>query len=340
MKSFILIILFAILFVMPASAQSDEVRIVFYNVENYFDPVDDSLKKDEEFTPKGTRYWSWRKYNQKTAKIYKAITAFSQWKKPDIISLCEIENRYVLNHLLNRTPFGESNYKIVHKESDDFRGIDVGLFYNPETIWPLDEQFLKVRFENKPNKHTRDILYFKALLKNKDTLHVFVNHWPSKYGGAVATIPYRARAAKTLKHTTDSILNVNPNANIVITGDFNDTPDDESIKEHLDALPPDMKNEAYLVNLSAALDRGKYTGTHRYQGQWSMIDQFIVSPAMVKEGNSTHTGVGKVRVGFLDMLLETDKKYTGKKPFRTFIGFKYHGGFSDHLPILIDLQLQ
>jgi len=340
MKKRILITLIIIINGLWLFSQDQNLRIMFYNVENFFDPVNDSVTMDDEFTEEGARHWSWYKYNDKTAKIYKVIAAFSKWQKPDIIALCEIENRYVLKNLLKRTPLGDSEYKIVHKESEDFRGIDVGLFYNPETLWPLDENFIKIRFKNHPDKRTRDILHFKALLKNKDTLHVFVNHWPSKYGGAVATIPFRAQAAKTLRRATDSILKVNPNANIVITGDFNDTPNDESIAQHLGAAAPDNTTKSKLLNLNSALNTNEYPGTHRYQGQWSMLDQFIVSAPLLNKENSVYTNPGQMRIGYIDLLLEPDKKYTGKKPNRTFIGFRYHGGFSDHLPILLDLRLQ
>ena len=336
-----LYIIFIILItVTVGSAQDNDFRIVFYNVENYFDPIDDSITRDEEFTEEGTRHWTWYKFNQKTSKIYKAISAFSQWQIPDIMAFCEIENRFVLQELIKKTPLIDQDYQIVHEESEDFRGIDVGLIYNPKTVWPLEHHMVKIRFEGKPDKRTRDILHFKALLKNKDTLHIFVNHWPSKYGGAIATIPFRAEAARTLKKYTDSILAVNPNANIVITGDFNDTPEDESITKHLNATSKDNSNDHKLINLSSSISKYGYKGTHRYQGQWSTIDQFIVSKSMLNESNKIYTSDANVKVGNIDLLLEEDKKYTGKKPYRTFIGFKYHGGFSDHLPILLDLKLQ
>lgn len=321
-------------------AQEDNFRIVFYNVENYFDPLNDSLTNDDEFTPDGTRHWSWYKFNKKRSKIYKAITAFSQWKIPDIIGFCEIENRFVLEELIKKTPFIDQNYQIVHEESEDFRGIDVGLIYNPKTVWPLEHHMIKIRFPGKPNKRTRDILHFKALLKNKDTLHIFINHWPSKYGGAIATIPLRAQAARTLKSYTDSILKANPKAHIVITGDFNDTPNDESITKYLGAAEPGKNDDGQLINLSKNISKLGYNGTLRYQGQWSTIDQFIVSPQMLKKESKIFTSEKMLRVGQIDLLLEDDKKYTGKKPNRTFIGFKYHGGFSDHLPISLDLKLQ
>lgn len=339
MKQFIIFFAFAFI-VLSGVSQEEKFRVVFYNVENYFDPVNDSLTQDDEFTPEGTRHWSWYKYNKKTANIYKALVAFNGWVKPDIIALCEIENRYVLKNLLKNTPLGDAKYEIVHKESEDFRGIDVGLFYNPETVWPLSESYLKIRFPDRPDRRTRDILYLKALLKNKDTLHIFVNHWPSKYGGAVATIPSRAEAARTLKRTTDSIRAVNPRANIVITGDLNDTPEDESVLVHLSAKPIGKVADGDLVNLTGSVSASKWPGSHKYQGQWSAIDQFIVSPAMFSDSSKVATSTDMMRLGDIDMLLEDDEKFTGKKPYRTFIGFKYHGGFSDHLPISLDLILR
>lgn len=336
-KLIIILILFSATY---SKSQETDFRIIFYNVENYFDPINDSITMDDEFTKEGTRHWSWYKFNQKTAKIYKAVTAFSQWTIPDIIAFCEIENRFVLEELIKKTPFQDQNFQIVHEESEDFRGIDVGLIYNPETVWPLEHYMLKIRFEGKPDKRTRDILHFKALLKNKDTLHVFVNHWPSKYGGAIATIPFRAEAARTLKKYTDSILKANPKAKIVITGDFNDTPEDESITKHLGAAEIGKGSASQLLNLSTDISKLGYKGTHRYQGRWSTIDQFIVSPEMLNKNSKIYTSQEMLKVGHIDLLLEEDKKFTGKKPYRTFIGFKYHGGFSDHLPILLDLKLK
>ncbi len=194
-----------------------EYRIMFYNVENFFDTYNDSLTHDDEFLPEGNRHWNTKRFNDKLNKLYKVIIAVGGWEAPEIIGLCEIENKYVLNRLIYDTPLSKFNYGIVHRDSPDIRGIDVALLYRRDKVRLLKEDFHNISFPWDPVKKTRDILYFKGLA-GKDTLHIFINHWPSRYGGQPETEAYRLYTSSVLRKNVDSIFNINKKSKLVITG--------------------------------------------------------------------------------------------------------------------------
>ncbi len=314
------------------------LRIAFYNVENYFDPFNDSLTKDEEFTPNGVRHWTWEKYKDKQRKIYKVITAIGGWELPEIIGFCEIENRFVMEDLLKSTPFKWRNYRLVHKESPDARGIDVALIYRKEKFKIMNETFYKVEYPWDNSKTTRDIMYVKGHTHTYDTLHIFVNHWPSRLGGQSETDRNRQFVASILRSKVDSIFRTNWQANIIIMGDFNDEPDNASITDVLRAHTKfDNPQPGELYNLAWYMKEVKGMGSLKFQGQWGLIDQFIVSGSLLNKENSIYTTPEHARVFNADFLSEKDEAFVGVKPFRTFIGFKYNNGFSDHYPIFLDL---
>ena len=310
-------------------------RIMFYNVENLFDPFNDSLTNDDEFTEEGTRHWTWYKFQTKINQIYKVIMAAGNPYPPAIIGLCEVENRFVLKQLAYKTPFSKFNYKIVHQESPDRRGIDVGLLFDSKRFELLYYEAVTVDFPFKPDSRTRDILYVKGVLMGVDTIHIFVNHWPSRWGGQMATDPKRKRAADILRSKTDSLFLVHQEPLIVIMGDFNDYPSNESLMVNLGA--GNKKEEKNLVNLMLDYSDNFSIGSHKYKGEWGMLDQFIVSRYMLKPQSLLKIEQQKAFVFDASFLLEADEKYTGKRPNRTSIGYKYHGGYSDHLPIYIDI---
>lgn len=333
-------LLFVLLLLISVStlgrSNSHDFRIIFYNTENLFDTKHDSLKSDTEFLPDGERFWTNKKFNLKLNRIFQTVIAAGEGNTPTLIGFCEVENRNVIDQLLYRTPLGKMGYKVIHKESPDRRGIDVVLLYNEKIFHPINYNHFQVINPKDESFKTREILYAKGVI-NSDTLHVFVNHWPSKYGGTVETIPLRALAAETLKSKTDSIFKTNQEAKIVIMGDFNDTPFDESISEHLKAQPDNTKLTPELVNLSYKIAKSG-EGSHKYHGKWSMIDQMIVSDALLNSKIGLSTQYENHKIFSADFLLENDATYLGKKPFRTYIGFKYHNGFSDHLPVILDLD--
>jgi predicted extracellular nuclease len=321
-----------------AIPEERDLRIMFYNVENFFDINDDSLKADEEFLPEGNKQWDKFRYREKALNIFKAIAAVGERQPPDIVCFAEIENSGVLKELIYNTPLDKIGYRISHFESPDFRGIDVGLIYNPNKIRMLRSYPLRIEFPGEPRKTTRDILCFKALLSNNDTLHLFVNHWPSRRGGEVKSEPYRLFVAEILRTKIDSILGVNACANVVITGDFNDEPLNNSLTRGLKAQThiSEPYHCNHLYNLAARFQDKSGTGTYRFRNNWNMLDQFIVSGSLLRNTVSTWSCPDCMYIAAFDFLLETDEKYGGHKPEHTYLGPSYKGGTSDHLPVYLD----
>ncbi|MFD1551267.1 hypothetical protein DNU06_12905 [Putridiphycobacter roseus] len=317
-------------------ASKSGIRIMFYNVENLFHPSDDPLKKDEEFTPDGTRYWTNYRYWTKLKQIAQNIIAIGEWEPPAIVGLCEVENIQCLNDLVHNTPLKAFDYKIIHQESKDNRGIDVAFIYRPAFFPLINFHSFVLNFPDQ-SRSSRDILMLSGLV-GKDTLHCFVNHWPSRYGGQLATAPKRGYAALVLKSKIDSIQRGNPNANILAMGDFNDYPNDVSLSEIL-AAHKDSTSLKYneLINLSWQFV--SKTGTNKYQHEWHVLDQFIINKKLMTAGNSLHTDFELIKIFSPEWLLEPEKDGFGKKPYRTYMGYKYQGGFSDHLPIYLDIMI-
>jgi hypothetical protein len=312
------------------------IRVMFYNVENLFHPSDDSLKNDDEFTKEGTRYWSFKRYYDKINKIGKTAIAVGGWEPPAVIGLCEIENIQCLKDLIYSSPLKKFGYEIVHQESGDNRGIDVALLYRPEFYELISYEAVVLNF-GEGSRPSRDILYTMGLVGD-DTLHLFVNHWPSRYGGQLATAPKREFAAKILRDKYDSILSVNSDAAILAMGDFNDHPDDPSMLSVLRAKKDtsEMKN-GDLLNLLWQYEFKK--GTHKYQHEWGILDQFVVTEGLIYGNSGLQTLMERAQIFDADYLLEEEKDGIGKITNRTYIGFKYHGGWSDHLPIYVDVLL-
>lgn len=316
-----------------------KARVVFYNTENFYDTEDDSLKSDESFTPDGVNHWSKTKYWKKVNNLSKVITAIGGWDYPEIIGMCEIENRRVLEDLTKRSGLSSAKYSIVHYDSPDNRGIDVAFLYRPDRFHVIHSEAIPLTFPNDPTGKTRDILYVSGVFKfSTDTVHFFVNHWPSRYGGYAATIDKRNHAAEVVRNKVDSLLNLNENNLIFIMGDLNDYPSDESLVKHLRALP-DVKNAkpSDVINLMYPIHAEGKFGSHKYQDHWGILDQMIVSYAFLKKTKGLHISEKEANIFRAPFLLIPDEGYIGIKPFRTFVGFKYIGGFSDHLPVYVDI---
>ncbi len=307
----------------------NQYRIMFYNVENYFDAKYDSSRTYNEFTPVGELHWTETKFIKKRNSIYKVIKAVGGWNPVTIIGLAEIENRFVVSDLITNTPLVKEGYKIVHFESNDFRGIDVALIYKSERFKLLHSEKIVILDPKNPDFTTRDILYVVGLLKT-DTLHIFLNHWTSRYRGYLESEPYRLLASKTLIHHTDSICAINKNANIILMGDFNDNPDNKSIQL--------LTNSTFcgfdkLTNLTSKSD---IKGTLKYKSNWLNFDQFLVAKPLLGGKNGLQCS-STAHIFDAEFLLEVDLQHLGMKTKRTNIGYKYHGGTSDHLPVYIDL---
>ncbi|MBN2662098.1 MAG: endonuclease [Bacteroidales bacterium] len=319
-----------------------DFRVMFYNCENFFDIFDDSLKLDDEFTPDGAKHWSWNKYQEKLGNLSRVITSVGGWEPPDIVGLCEVENYFVLNQLTNDAPLSVFNYKIIHYESPDSRGIDVALLYIPAKFRPIFAKKITVNFPaSMGGRPTRDILYVKGLTTNKDTLHIYVNHWPSRWGGMLESEEKRMFVGSLLRANIDSVFATNAAAKIIIMGDLNDFPTNKSITDSLRALHEfnNIKSNE-LYNLSYYLQETKGAYSHKYQGESGILDQMIISGALLDNSAKIYTTPDNAHIYNADFLLEDDNDNVGYKPFRTYIGYKYHGGYSDHLPAYLDLFFQ
>ena len=324
-------------------AAGDEVRyrIMFYNVENLFDPLVDSLNRDEEFTPGGERRWTNKRMYDKINKIYKVIMAVGEYDPPAIIGLSEIENLRVLQKLIYETPLKNYGYRIVHHESPDRRGIDVALLYRADLFRPFSDSAIALTFADDTSYRTRDILYVKGLAMGREMLHIFVNHWPSRYGGYMNTVSRRNDAATLLRRQVDSLTAALASPAIIIMGDFNDDPTDESMTKVLQAKKPQQPfDPAALYNLMLVPDPEWPYGSLKYRESWNHFDQLVVSGILLADSLPTHIKQQRAHVFHADFLLEPDATYLGYKPYRTYLGFRYRGGFSDHLPVYFDLLIR
>ncbi len=318
----------------PAS-QAQEACFVFYNVENLFDTENDPATADDEFTPEGEKHWTYDRYASKLDRIAQVLTAIGGWELPAIVGLCEVENRKVLLDLANHRLLKEYGYEILHRDSPDERGIDVAMLFKRAAFNPIAVRWIPIRFKSDTSDRTRDILYVKGLLLKSDTLHVFINHWPSRWGGTEVTMPGRFETAYHLYLATDSIFKSDPGANILIAGDLNDTPEDLSVSHVLKAQDPGGKiRDGNLYNLMTAHHQAPGKGTLKYQANWQVFDQIIVSANLLHGADSVRMNGG---AGIFDaeFLFEDDERYLGVKPFRTYSGPQYLDGYSDHLPVYL-----
>ena len=224
--------------------------------------------------------------------VYRAIISASNGEFPDIIGLAEIENLWILEYLLKKSPFKEANYGILHKESPDPRGIDVALLYRKETVVPIDFEFIPVHGNGSSHFSSRDILHFKAQL-NKETIHFFVNHWPSRSGGYMETLGKRNIAARIVRRAIDSLLVINPQSKLLLMGDFNATPDEDCFTKILGTSGQTHSSGGKtLFNLSQRwMDEG--VGTIRTRGRWEIFDQFICSSNLL-DVNDLHISQRKL----------------------------------------------
>jgi len=338
----LLLFIVSCFFICKVEAQNrGDIRIMSYNTENLFDTADDPLTEDNDFTPTGRLHWTNEKYHHKLLNIYKVIAGVGGWQPPEIIGLVEIENRQVLNDLIFNTPLSKFKYGIAHYESPDPRGIDVALLFRSDKLKLLHQEPIYINFIGNPNKKTRDILFVKLLYSNLDTLCVFVNHWPSRRGGEIETEDLRYEVANYLHQKVSMVLKTNPAAKIIIIGDFNDEPSDQSITAYLKAQP--ISNQLavnQLYNLSYNLLKTSKIGTHYYRGHWAILDQVIVSGGLLNPKLGLYAKPSDIHIYAADFIVQPDKKNLGIKPLPTYSGPKYIGGYSDHLPVYLDLLIK
>jgi len=330
-----LLILFLNSQVSAQTAAEQVFCVMFYNVENLFDTSDDPLTQDDEFASGGMRNWNAFRLNDKLNKISKVIMTAGGYKLPAIVGLCEVENRSVLEQLVTKTPLDRFNYRIIHKDSPDGRGIDVALLYRPDVARPLHYTYHPLISNTGDTLKSREILE-ASFVAGVDTIHLFFNHWPSRYSGQAETESERLIAALTLRKAVDKLQEKAPTARIIIMGDFNDEPEDSSLKQGLRISRKDHPEvEGELVDLSIAW---KPRGTLKHQYNWQIFDQVIVSDELLHlSGVCCSTDDAEIVAP--DFLFENDDRWGGKRLHRTYSGYQYVGGFSDHLPVVLKLRV-
>lgn len=303
--------------------------IMSYNVENLFDTIDDPNKADEDFTPTGKLQWNTAKYYDHLKHTVDAITNKGT-NFPAIVGLIEVENGTVLNDLVNTSFLKGKGYKYVWFEGPDERGIDVALIYDLNRVSVVQAKAIPVLLESVTDPNTRDIL--KVLVEiGSEQFNLFVNHWPSRRGGQDESEMHRIKAASVLRKEVDQILSVNPMANVICMGDFNDFPSNKSVR---DVLQAGVSNEnSVLFNMMSDFEALK-KGTHFYKGEWSPLDQFMVSYGMF---DNKCVSVNSFEVVSYDFIMYTSKDGV-KSPARVYVGDSYKGGYSDHLPILMHVN--
>jgi hypothetical protein len=333
-------LLFLGILVLPCisvTLNAQQARVVFYNVENLFDTKDDSLTADEEFLPGGDKHWTNERMYRKVSRICKTLVALGEGEMPAIVGLCEIENRYVLERLIYDTPMIKFDYRIIHRDSPDARGVDVAILYRYDVFRPDTALWLNVPMPG--HETTREILMARGRLWDSVSVHIYINHWPSRYGGAGGSVMKRLAAASTLAASVKQLLQADSYANIIIMGDFNDELGDESLLAINKILGNDSIRNGYsLVNLSVKSSLAVAEGTIKHEGSWNVFDQVLVSPAIITGSNGCKTRNDRAAIFRAGFLLEPDDSHSGFKPFRTYIGPAYHDGFSDHLPVSIIIE--
>ncbi|MBP5385879.1 MAG: endonuclease/exonuclease/phosphatase family protein [Prevotella sp.] len=302
------------------------LTFVELNCENLFDWRHDEGKNDYEYLPDATRKWDSRRYWTKLNSIARTIILCGgegeAWTLPDLVALAEVENDSVMNDLTHRSLLRNAGYEYVMTHSDDERGIDVALLYSPFTFRLISHHAIGV--SPPEGRHaTRDILYASGLITTGDTLHVMVVHAPSRVNGERSTRPYRLRVAERIIATIDSIRQTDSGANIIVAGDFNDYDSDSAIVR---------LSQHHLIHASLGA-KGSHgaRGTYKHRGQWGSLDHIFVSESLARRQTECH-------IIDAPFLTEEDEKYGGLQPRRTYVGYRYHGGSSDHLPLVLKIE--
>ena len=318
---------------MSESRHREEHTIAFYNIENLFDTEDDEFTNDDDFLPHSAKKWTEKRYSNKLRKIASVISTIGdedQEEAPTIVGLAEVENQTVILDLLEHTELEPMFYDFVHFDSSDERGIDVALLYDVRFFKVLSSEPLPVHLvsENGEVDYTRDILYVHGLLEGHP-IHLFVNHWSSRREGPEETEYKRMAAAERLIDKLKEINNADPNAPIVVMGDFNDNPNDLSVTS--------LEKEGLLFNPFKIIWSPHEKGSLNHDFEWNLFDQILFSYAIL---NQQESRLEFVNADIFDERFIT--RFRGRfkgQPFRTYIGKRYLGGYSDHFPVYVKFRL-
>lgn len=350
MKRLLLIPVLLLACIMGANAQNQPKKqfrvfgVAFYNLENLFDTINNNGKYDLEFSPQGARQWDGKKYWSKIGNLAYAITQMTTPTTPNgpaVIGVSEIENKSVLDDLVKEVDRqlreqGKAtwNLQVVHHDSPDRRGVDVGCLYNPRQFRFLDVTNSLLSIEGNPSFRSRDQMCVTGILGG-DTVSVIVNHWPSRLGGQQQSSYLREAAAALSKHIADSLWTIRPDQGVIIMGDLNDDPQDTSCAKVLGAQKKqdNVKPHGFYNPWWSILDKG--IGTLAYKSQWNLFDQIIVSGTLLKD-NGAELYFHNAKVNNFDFLKDTEGSRQNY-PKRTYSAGVFLNGYSDHFPTEIFL---
>ena len=316
-------------------------KVVFYNLENLFDTINDPNKNDEEYLPEGARKWTTYRYNQKQENMSRVLfdIAAEDRNFPTVIGVSEIENRLVLEDLLATPKLAKTNYRIVHYDSPDRRGVDCAFFYRPDQFKLEGSEAHKISFPGKPNFLTRDLVAMWGKIDG-EPFYFIVSHWPSRLGGKERSQYSRDFVAEKCKRICDSVRTVNPATKVVIMGDFNDDATDASVTDVLGAKGNIKKLEKNdMFNPFYAMLKAGY-GTLAYRDSWNLFDNIVVSENLA----TASTGALKVQkkegakyygnIFIRPYMIQQEGQYKNY-PLRSFVGSNFQNGYSDHFPVYI-----
>lgn len=316
-------------------------KVVFYNLENLFDTINDPNKNDEEYLPDGARKWNTYRYTQKLDKMSRVLFDLAAEEKnlPTVIGVSEIENRLVLEDLLATPRLAKTNYRIVHYDSPDRRGVDVAFYYRPDQFKLEGSEAHRISFPGRPTFFTRDLVAMWGTIEG-EPFYFIVSHWPSRLGGKERSQYSRDFVAAKCKHICDSVRTANPATKVVIMGDFNDDATDKSVVEILGAKRHIDKLEANdMFNPFNEMYRKGY-GTLAYRDAWNLFDNIVVSENLAtgstgalklqkKEGSNFYGGI------FIKPYMIQQEGQYKNYPLRSFVGSNFQNGYSDHFPVYI-----
>ncbi len=326
--------LFAIIVALPCLSQEKKQMeayvIGFYNLENLFDTIDDPTKNDEQFLPGGDYGWGSVKYESKLGRMAHAISRMP--RNLAVLGVAEVENIGTLEDLVRQDEIADRNLKPILVEGNDARGIDVGLLYNPRYFTPTNVTSTRMRTEVEEDFHTRDQLCVTGTMAGEE-INIIVLHWPSRGGGEKRSAPLRRDAALTTKSICDSLLALNPKAKIVIMGDLNDDPVDDSVVKYLGAKGKKEETSQGQIYNPCYLLYKKGIGSLGYQDEWNLFDQVMVSHALI-DTNAVGLHYWKSEIFNRNFLKQQEGQYKGY-PLRTHAGGVWTNGYSDHFPSLI-----
>ena len=338
MNKFFFLFSFTCLISLYGSAQKvddHKIAVAFYNCEDFFDIVHNPAKEDEEFTPGGKYHYTQKIYEQKLHNIATVIQAMGGADGPAVVGLAEVENNMVLNDLVRQPEIARRNYKYEWFDGPDPRGINVALIYNPKYFQVIKSEPLHIDLSGTGGKSvTRDVLHVYGILSG-DTVHIFVNHWPSRRGGEDASDPKRAIAAMVNKTAIEKLMSKNPNTKAIVMGDLNDNPDSYSVDKVLGAKANQGATAASgLFNPWASIFAGG-SGTEEYRHSWNLFDQVIISGGFLQNKNHK-LHYDKAEIFKPDFIIDHYKGHEGE-PHRSFVGTHWINGYSDHFPVILYL---